>query len=104
MALLGVSGNDQSASSDVVTKPSSWIGGRRKARHNAKPTYIPEHQNPFRRRYMGNPFYLSLEPRFRECVLFFDETEPLVPLRPGQTWVDNPVFLDLSTPSFLFVV
>ena len=59
--------------------PMQWTFDHEGAFANAGLTYRPAHENELRHLYAGHAdiFYQSLVPRFQECVLYFDEKDPL---------------------------
>jgi hypothetical protein len=58
--------------------------------------YIMSHENPLRLEYLNNGFYHALEPRFQECVLFWDRKDPLRDLGVEETDCDDLQFFDPS--------
>ena len=84
---------DEDIESDVDEEvvggvPAPWIKSHEQEYKKVKLKYSPAHENPMRDAYVGNPWYESLTPQYHECILYWDERDPVADADPES-------FLDL---------
>ena len=73
-----------------------WVLDHMECYQRSELDYKPSHENPLRFAYDSAEFYRALTPRFAECVLYYDEKEPLSTLGEGEDTLLAEWLLDLS--------
>jgi len=97
----GIASDSDDADADASTTHRAmmlpgWMGVHDTAHRRAFGDYIMSHENLLRLEYLHNGFFHALEPRFQECVLFWDRKDPLRDLGVEETDCDDLQFFDPS--------